>query len=375
MYKLYKKSKKSQARLGLIKTKHGEIRTPVFMPVATQGVIKTLISEDLDKLSADILLANTYHLFLRPGIKILKQSKGLHNFMNWDKPILTDSGGYQIFSLAGNKQQKNNLVKIEKNKVIFKSHLDGSSQFLSPVKALQIQNIIGSDIQMVLDVCTANPATYEQAKADVKITLAWAKKAKQWLDKNHSHLKKPLVFGIVQGSVFSDLRKYCAKELVNLNFSGYAIGGLAVGETAKQMYQVLDEVVPYLPNNKPRYLMGVGKPTNILEAVIRGVDMFDCVIPTREARHGRLYIWRHKNLKRKDFYTTINIENKKYSRDLALLNPTTKTRELKSVSKAYLHHLFRSGEPTALRLATLNNLEFYLQLMIEIRKHIFLSKI
>jgi len=375
MYKLYKKSKKSQARLGLIKTKHGEIRTPVFMPVATQGVIKTLISEDLDKLSADILLANTYHLFLRPGIKILKQSKGLHNFMNWDKPILTDSGGYQIFSLAGNKQQKNNLVKIEKNKVIFKSHLDGSSQFLSPVKALQIQNIIGSDIQMVLDVCTANPATYEQAKADVKITLAWAKKAKQWLDKNHSHLKKPLVFGIVQGSVFSDLRKYCAKELVNLDFSGYAIGGLAVGETAKQMYQVLDEVVPYLPNNKPRYLMGVGKPTNILEAVIRGVDMFDCVIPTREARHGRLYIWRHKNLKRKDFYTTINIENKKYSRDLALLNPTTKTRELKSVSKAYLHHLFRSGEPTALRLATLNNLEFYLQLMIEIRKHIFLSKI
>ncbi len=375
MYKLYKKSKKSQARLGLIKAKHGEIRTPVFMPVATQGVIKTLISEDLDKLSADILLANTYHLFLRPGIKILKQSKGLHNFMNWDKPILTDSGGYQIFSLAGNKQQKNNLVKIEKNKVIFKSHLDGSSQFLSPVKALQIQNIIGSDIQMVLDVCTANPATYEQAKADVKITLAWAKKAKQWLDKNHSHLKKPLVFGIVQGSVFSDLRKYCAKELVNLDFSGYAIGGLAVGETAKQMYQVLDEVVPYLPNNKPRYLMGVGKPTNILEAVIRGVDMFDCVIPTREARHGRLYIWRHKNLKRKDFYTTINIENKKYRRDLALLNPITKTRELKSVSKAYLHHLFRSGEPTALRLATLNNLEFYLQLMIEIRKHIFLSKI
>lgn len=375
MFKLYKKSKKSQARLGKIITKRGEISTPVFMPVATQGVIKTLTSRDVEQLVADILLANTYHLFLRPGLKILKQAKGLHNFMNWSKPILTDSGGYQVFSLAGNKQQKNNLVKIEKNKVIFKSHLDGSKQVLSPVKVLQIQNIIGSDIQMVLDVCTANPATYEQAKTDVKITLAWARQAKRWLVKNYNFKSAALVFGIVQGSVFSDLRQYCAEELVKLDFAGYAIGGLAVGETAKQMYQVLDKVMPYLPIAKPRYLMGVGRPENIIAAVKRGIDMFDCVIPTREARHGRLYIWQHNNLNRKDFYTTLNIVNKKFSHDFSLLNPQTKIKELQPLTKAYLHHLYKSGEPTALRLATLSNLEFYLQMMINIRKQIVVSKI
>lgn len=184
-----------------------------------------------------------------------------------------------------------------------------------------------------------------------------------------------MVFGIVQGSVFSDLRKYCAQELVKLDFAGYAIGGLAVGETVKQMYQVLDELMPYLPENKPRYLMGVGRPENIIAAVQRGVDMFDCVIPTREARHGRLYIWRHTNLNKKDFYTTINISNKKFSKDFSLLNPKTKQKDLQSLSKAYLYHLYKSGEPTALRLATLNNLEFYLQLMIQLRKHIFTSQI
>lgn len=375
MYKLYRKSKKSQARFGILTTGRGKIKTPFFMPVATQGVIKTLTSSDMENLGAQILLANTYHLFLRPGWHILQKVGGLHKFMNWSKPILTDSGGYQVFSLAGNKQQKNNLVKIERNKVIFKSHHDGSQQVLTPIKALQIQKIIDSDIQMVLDVCTPNPATYEQAKKDVVLTLAWARQAKKWINKNYTKSNSPLVFGIVQGSVFSDLRKYCAQELVKLDFAGYAIGGLAVGETVKQMYQVLDELMPYLPENKPRYLMGVGRPENIIAAVQRGVDMFDCVIPTREARHGRLYIWRHTNLNKKDFYTTINISNKKFSKDFSLLNPKTKQKDLQSLSKAYLYHLYKSGEPTALRLATLNNLEFYLQLMIQLRKHIFTSQI
>ncbi len=375
MFKLYRKSRKSQARLGVLTTRRGQIRTPFFMPVATQGVIKTLTSADMEKLGAQILLANTYHLFLRPGLGTLRLVKGLHKFMSWDKPILTDSGGYQIFSLAGNKQQKNKLVKIEKNKVIFKSHHDGSQQVLTPIKALQIQQTIGSDIQMVLDVCTANPATYEQAKKDVDLTLAWAKQAKKWVDKNYSNQNSPLVFGIVQGSVFSDLRQSCAQELVKMNFAGYAVGGLAVGETADTMYKVLEKVSLFLPTNKPRYLMGVGRPENILAAVQRGMDMFDCVIPTREARHGRLYIWRHHNLLKNNFYINLNMNSSQYRNDLTPLNPHSKYPELRESSRAYLCHLFKANEPTAQRLATLNNLEFYLDFLQELRRHIYLGKI
>lgn len=375
MFKLYKKSKKSQARLGKIIIRRGKISTPAFMPVATQGVVKTLTSDEMKRLGAQILLANTYHLFLRPGLKILKQVKGLHNFMNWPKPILTDSGGYQVFSLAGNKQQKNNLVQVEKNKVIFKSHLDGSKQVLSPVKVLQIQNIIGSDIQMILDVCTANPASYKQAQTDVKITLAWAKQAKRWLEKKYNNKLSFLVFGIVQGSIYDDLRKYCTQELVKLDFAGYAIGGLAVGEKKEDMYRVLDLVVPLLPSDKPRYLMGVGRPEDILIAVKKGVDMFDCVIPTREARHGRLYISKHNNLLKNNFYTTININRLIFSSDLTAINPNSKFKELRQTSRAYLHHLFKVKEPTALRLATLNNLEFYLTFMRQIRQQILHRKI
>lgn len=364
MYTIYKKSIISQARRGLLKTNHGKIETPFFMPIATKAAVKTLTTQDIKRLSPQILLSNTYHLFLRPGMEVLEKSSGLHKFMNWSGPILTDSGGFQVFSLAGTKTRKGNLVKVRESGVEFSSHIDGSRHFFTPEKVLEIQKIIGSDIAMLLDVCTANPAEFSQAEKDVALTLAWA-------EISQKHRKEDqLTFAIVQGSTYKDLRIKCARKLKEMNWDGYAIGGLAVGETDREMYKVLDYIVPELPEDKPRYLMGVGRPENIIEAVKKGIDMFDCVIPTREARHGRLYIWQSDDISKPDFYKTIIVTNQEYKFNFNPINKTSALVELREYSLAYLNHLFSVGEFLAQRLATLNNLEFYLELMKKIRQSI-----
>jgi queuine tRNA-ribosyltransferase len=375
-FKITDNSKRSQARAGLFKVRHGNIETPFFMPIATRGTVKTLTTDDLLKMGAQIILGNSYHLFLKPGLANIKKADGLHKFINWQKPILTDSGGFQVFSLKVRKalSQKNlekndlgNIVKVTDKGVEFKSVYDGSKHLFTPKSVVELQRIFGSDISMVLDECLKNPSTHAEAEAAVKRTLDWARLSLKYFQ-SKKHEGKSL-FAIVQGSLFKDLRQACAKELVKNNFGGFAIGGLAVGESPKEMYKVLDYSVPLLPEDKPRYLMGVGYPEQIVEAVKRGIDMFDCVIPTREARHGRLYLWKNNNLAGK-FYQTINITNRKFAKDFSAINQTSKLEELRSYSKSYLRHLFSVNEPLALRLATLNNLEFYLQLMASIRQAI-----
>ena len=380
MYKLLKTSKKSQARLGILKTEHGSIKTPFFMPIATKAAVKNLTADEVKDLGAEIILSNTYHLYLQPGLEVLKKLGGLHKLMNWPGPILTDSGGFQVFSLS-------KIRKIISHGVEFNSHIDGSQHVLTPKKVLEIQKIIGSDIAMVLDVCPPSTASQAEVLRAVEITTKWARKSQ-----NHKITKtqKQLLFGIIQGGIYKDLRLQSLKEITDLNFDGYAIGGLAVGESQKEMYKVLDYLTDKMPANKPRYLMGVGAPENIVEAVKRGVDMFDCVIPTREARHGRLYCFlsfprglggglprvgqplRGLPLERRGkFYETINITNAKFKNDQTPINNTN----LKKYSRAYLHHLFKTKEPLALRLATLNNLEFYLTLMKSIRELIKKDKL
>ncbi len=355
-FRLIKQSQISQARLGSLKTRHGQIATPCFMPIATKAAVKSLTSKDLVALQAQIILSNTYHLFLQPGLKVLKKQAGLHRFMDWNRPILTDSGGFQVFSLA-------KIRKILPQGIEFQSHIDGSQRLLTPKKVLDIQAVIGSDIAMVLDICPSSQAERQEVLEAVTITSRWAEIAKK-----HHQTPGQLLFGIVQGGLFPDLRQRSLADLVKLNFDGYAIGGLAVGESHAEMYGVLKALVPEMPKSKPRYLMGVGTPDNIFQAVKQGVDMFDCVIPTREARHGRLYVKTHAQLisRGKLNYTTININNAKYALDTSSLNSAI----LADYSKAYLHHLFKTHEPLALRLATLNNLHFYLNLMTELRSAI-----
>lgn len=355
MFKVVKKSNKSQARLGVLTTTHGRIDTPFFMPIATKAAIKSLTAQEVKDLGAQIILSNTYHNYLKPGLKTIQKFKGLHNFMQTDLPILTDSGGYQVFSLS-------NLRKIKGDQIIFKSHLDGSQHTLNPQKVIDIQLALDSDIMMVLDECVGLPSTRAQALVALERTTRWAKLA---LDYKNQKKTKHLLFGIVQGADYQDLRLRSAKEITALDFAGYAIGGLAVGESTKTMYEVLKYTAPLLPENKPRYLMGVGYPDNIIQAVKYGIDMFDCVIPTREARHGKLYLRKKKELKGK-FYETININNAKFSKEAKSINNTNLT----NYSKAYLHHLFKTQEPLGLRLATLNNLEFYLTLLKDIRQTI-----
>ncbi|MFA6307768.1 MAG: tRNA guanosine(34) transglycosylase Tgt [Patescibacteria group bacterium] len=368
MFKLKQKSKKSQARLGVLKTSHGEISTPFFMPIATKAAIKSLEIKDVKDLGAEIILSNTYHNLLKPGVAVIKKFGGLHEFMHNDLPILTDSGGYQVFSLA-------KFRKIKGNNIEFQSHIDGSRHILNPKCVIDIQVALGSDIMMVLDECVGLPTTKAKAQEAVERTSKWARIAieyKNRLNKKSSKIKKQLLFAIVQGADFKDLRIHSVKELVAMNFDGYGIGGLAVGEPASTMYKVLDYTVDELPENKARYLMGVGYPENIVEAVRRGIDMFDCVIPTREARHGKLYIWNGKpDVTKKNFYKTINIFNAKFAKDTKSINNTN----LKNYSKAYLHHLFKTQEPLALRLATLNNLAFYLDMMKKIRQAIKTGKL
>jgi len=366
MLKIIKKSKLSQARLGKYKTEHGLIQSPFFMPIATKAAVKNVSTDELEDLGAEIILANTYHLYLQPGEKIIKAHGGLHNFLNWPKPILTDSGGYQVFSLS-------KIRKIKPEGVEFQSHLDGSKHLLTPEKSIEIQQDLGVDIMMALDVCPPGEAEFEAVREACDITFVWAKRCKdEWLKGN----KNQQLFGIIQGSVFKNLRDQSLEQITSLDFSGYALGGLAVGEPREKMYEILEYITPKLPEDKPRYLMGLGRPEEIVFAVKQGIDMFDCVIPTREARHGRLYQFCTQTEKGAILlfdnwaYKTLAATNEKYKEDFSAINSNSKVKLLKNHSKAYLHHLFKTNEGLGLRLATLNNLEFYLELMRKIREGI-----
>ncbi len=381
MFKLLRQSTSSKARRGRLITRHGALQTPFFMPVATQGTIKYASAEDIRRIGSPILLSNTYHLMLRPGEKYIKRYGGLHNFMGWDGAILTDSGGFQVFSLAADRTKSGkSLVQLDSKGVRFSSYVDGSKHYLTPERSLQIQTDLGVDIAVVLDECVALPAKRRYLEKSVELTTAWAERTKQYLAKMKGD--RPLVFAVVQGGTEQDLRLKSASELSALDFDGYNIGGLAVGETHEQMYGVLDYTAEALPKNKPRYLMGVGYPENIIESVKRGVDMFDCVIPTREGRHGRLFCFKpstakeiarlitSKRIATDSWYETVTITNAAWARDKRPISPDSAIPELRQLSRSYLHYLFKINEPLGKRLATLNNLEFYIRLMKEIRNSI-----
>ncbi|MFA5318473.1 MAG: tRNA guanosine(34) transglycosylase Tgt [Patescibacteria group bacterium] len=387
MLEIKKRSKISQARTGVLRTLHGVIDTPFFMPIATKAAVKGIGSAEVaDALGSQIILSNTYHLLLEPGMDILKRAGGLHEFMNWPRAILTDSGGFQVYSLG-------KLRKITEKGVTFKNPRDGKSYELTPENVIKYQNIIGSDIMMVLDECTEYPCGKTRAKESMEMSLRWARRCKEAHDKlklKDKTAKGQLLFGIVQGSIYKDLREECARRLVEIGFDGYALGGVSVGATAHHSYEVLDWTFDNLPYDKPRYVLGMGTPDDIIEGVKRGVDMFDCVIPTREGRHGRLFLWKRDPkskilnpkqiqnsnfLNSKHFYDTVNITNAKFKKDLSPINKESKLPELREHSKAYLHHLLKTQEALGYRLASLNNLEFYLELMRKIRKSIKSGKL
>ena len=345
----------TKARAGFFKTAHGSVETPAFMPVGTQGTVKAVNQQFLyEDIKAQIVLSNTYHLYLRPGTEILEKAGGLHKFMNWNKPILTDSGGYQVFSLAG-------LRKLKPDGVEFSSHLDGSKHFFTPEKIIGIQRSIGSDIIMVLDECTPYPCDYKYAKNSTQLTSDWAILNKEAFEKSKSlYGYEQYSFGIIQGSVYKDLREQSAKDLIKLDFDGYAIGGLAVGEPTDDMYELTDFTTDIMPEDKPRYLMGVGRPENILESIERGIDMFDCVMPTRNARHAVLFT----------SDGVISLRNSQYRDDFNKLDENCDCYTCTNFSKAYLRHLFNAGEILALELASIHNLHFYIRLLSEARKNI-----
>ncbi len=339
-----------KARLGKIHTPRGTINTPAFMPVGTLGTVKSIFTEDLEKTDSEIILGNTYHLMLRPGIDILKKFRGLHNFMNWKKPILTDSGGFQIMSLS-------KFNKIDKDiGAIFNSHIDGRKFILSPEKSIQIQKSINSDILMVLDECPKLTVDKKKLSSAIDISTSWAKRSKIEFGQN----KKKALFGIVQGGLDKDLRIESLEKLIDINFDGYAMGGLAVGESQSQMFKILKDTVHLLPKNKPRYLMGVGTPSDILGAVKNGIDMFDCVMPTRSGRTGLAFTWKGK----------LNLRNSKYQNDKTPLDKKCVIRNLNVYSKSYLNHLIKTNEILASMIISLHNIYFYQQFMIEIRKNI-----
>lgn len=348
-YHLEKKEKHTGARLGKIETPHGTFETPMFMPVGTLASVKTMAPEELEEMGAGIILSNTYHLWLRPGEDIVDEAGGLHEFMNWDRGILTDSGGFQVFSLS-------DMRDIKEEGVHFRSHLDGSKLFLSPEKAIQIQNKLGSDIMMSFDECPPFDESYDYVKKSVERTSRWAERGL----KAHEKLNKQGLFGIVQGAGFEDLRKQSAKDLVSMDFSGYSIGGLSVGEPKKEMYRVLDFTTPLLPENKPRYLMGVGTPDALIEGVIRGVDMFDCVLPTRIARNGTTMTSKGR----------VVIKNAEYARDYRPLDEKCNCYTCRNYSRAYIRHLIKSDETFGLRLTSYHNLYFLLDLMKKVRQAI-----
>jgi len=343
------------ARRGVLTTPHGVAQTPVFMNVGTQGAIKGAVSaHDLKEIGCQIELSNTYHLHLRPGDELVREMGGLHKFMQWDGPMLTDSGGFQVFSLSG-------LRKIKEEGVTFASHIDGRRIFMGPEESMRIQSNLGSDIAMAFDECVENPAPYDYVKQSCARTVRWLQRCKAEHDRLNAlpETVNPgqMLFGINQGGTYPDLRIWNMKETAKIDCEGYAIGGLAVGEPTETMYEIIEAVEPYMPADKPRYLMGVGTPANLIECVARGVDMFDCVLPARNARHGKLYTWQG----------TINIKNEKYKHDDSPIDPDCDCPTCRSFSRAYLRHLFVAGEMLAMRLAVLHNLNFYNELLRKIR--------
>lgn len=349
------KDNNSKARTGWFETDHGKVETPIFMPVGTQGTVKAVDQNYLEReIKAQIVLSNTYHLYLRPGTEILEAAGGLHKFMNWQKPILTDSGGYQVFSLS-------DLRKLKSNGVEFRSHLDGSKHFFTPEKVIEIQRSIGSDIMMVLDECAPYPCDYDYAKKSVELTSNWAISNKVAFEKSvplYGH--NQFQFGIIQGSIYKDLREKSANDLLKLDFDSYAIGGLAVGEPTEMMYELVDFTTDFMPQDRPRYLMGVGRPENILESIARGVDMFDCVMPTRNARNSNVFTWNG----------TLSMRNAKYKDDFSPIDEKCNCYTCRNYSRAYLRHLIIAEEILALQLATIHNLYFYLDLVKQARKQI-----
>ncbi len=348
-YELIKEEKDTGARLGKITTDHGEIQTPIFMPVGTQGTVKSMDQDDLKEMNAQIILGNTYHLYLRPGMEIMEKAGGLHKFMNWDRPILTDSGGFQVFSLG-------DLRKITEEGVEFRSHLDGSKHFMSPEKSIQIQNTIGSDIMMCFDECAPADADYDYTKKSMEMTSRWARRSKD----AHQRPDEQALFGIVQGGMFDDLRVRSANELVEMDFPGYSIGGLSVGETKEKMFHMLDVTLPHLPQEKPRYLMGVGSVDALIEGVMRGVDMFDCVLQTRIARNGTALTSQGK----------LVVRNAAYADDFRPLDPECDCPVCRNYSRAYIRHLVKCNEILGARLLTYHNLYFTLKLMEKVREAI-----
>ena len=353
MYKLLKQE--GHARRGQFETPHGVVQTPVFMNVGTQGAIKGALSaRDLKEINCQVELSNTYHLHVRPGDELVKRMGGLHKFMTWDGPILTDSGGFQIFSLA-------KLRKITEEGVNFNSHVDGRHIFMGPEESMRIQSNLGSDIAMAFDECVENPAPYDYAKASCERTLRWLARCKAEHDRLNALPDtinpRQMLFGINQGATYADLRTWHMQEIAKLDCDGYAIGGLAVGEPTDVMYDIIEKVEPYMPADKPRYLMGVGTPSNIIEGVARGVDFFDCVMPARNARHGKLFTWSG----------TLNIKNAKYKLDEGAIDPECDCPVCRNFSRAYLRHLFTAEEMLAMRLAVMHNLYFYNQLTQRIR--------
>lgn len=353
MFKLLKTD--GRARRGEFSCPHGTAQTPVFMNVGTQGAIKGALSAaDLEQIGTQIELSNTYHLHLRPGDQVVRDMGGLHKFMTWDGPILTDSGGFQVFSLSS-------LRKIKEEGVYFASHIDGRKIFMGPEESMQIQSNLGSDIAMAFDECVENPAPYQYVKASCERTYRWLVRCKDELDRLNSlpGTVNPgqVLFGINQGGTYADLRIWHMQKIAELDLPGYAIGGLAVGESTEVMYEIIDAVEPYMPKEKPRYLMGVGTPSNIIEGVARGVDFFDCVMPARNARHGRLFTWQG----------AINMKNAKYERDESPIDPLCDCPVCRRYSKAYIRHLFKAEEMLAMRLCVMHNLYFYNKLAERIR--------
>jgi queuine tRNA-ribosyltransferase len=381
MFELLAQDRESRARHGRLTTAHGAIETPAFMPVGTQGSVKAVSPRELRELNAPIVLGNTYHLFVRPGIEVIKHLGGLHKFMNWDRPILTDSGGYQIFSLA-------KLRKISEEGVQFQNHVDGTPAFISPEIAMEIQAALGSDIAMVLDECPPWPCEYDYAAKSAEMTTRWAKRCKEWAEANaqraadvvaaavpsgssenpaaetaattEEEQPRQLVFGIVQGATFEELRQRSAQAMVDLNFDGYAIGGVSVGEPEEEMIRAVESSEPFLPSDKPRYAMGLGTPPQLLEMIARGMDMFDCVLPTRLARNGAAFT----------STGTLNLKNAGFARDKRPIEDNCDCTSCREFSRGYIRHLIKAEEILGLRLITLHNLHFYLDLMRQARDKI-----
>lgn len=347
-FKVIAECSQTGARVGEFVTPHGTIETPVFMPVGTQATVKAMSTPELEEIGAEIILSNTYHLYLRPGADLIEEAGGLHSFMGWRRPILTDSGGFQVFSLSG-------LRKVSDDGVAFQSHIDGSRHFMTPELATGVQEKLGSDIAMCFDECVSLPTTEEISRASVERTVRWAERCRTF----HSRCDQAL-FGIVQGALFEDQRVQCAERLIEMNFPGYAIGGLSVGEPHDEMYRILDVLRPVLPAKKPRYLMGVGMPENLIEGVARGVDMFDCVLPTRNGRNGNLLTSCGR----------INIKNARFERDFGPIDGACDCYVCRNYSRAYVRHLYRCGEILAARLCTWHNIHFLIHLMKRARASI-----